>query len=289
MRVLLATDGSKNASEAAEWLARFPLASTTSILVLAVAPLPVLSMGIPSSRDLEEMIVATTRAAADAAATVLRRRWPEVAVRVVEGDPRDMILSAAGQWGADLLVLGARGLGPVKRVLLGSVSSAMVHHAPCPVLVVRGRRRALGTVIVAIDGSADALAAARFFAGLRLEGAPTVQLLAVVERPYEPPKGPRRVTGVVRAAMDRLIAERRQELEKVLVGIESELDGSVVTERIVRVGCPADELLKAARDAGLIVVGARGLGSIERLLLGSVSEQVLHHAPCPVLVVKRPR
>jgi nucleotide-binding universal stress UspA family protein len=56
MRVLLATDGSKHASEAAEWLARFPLASTTSVLVLAVAPLPVLSTGIPSTRDLEEMI-----------------------------------------------------------------------------------------------------------------------------------------------------------------------------------------------------------------------------------------
>jgi nucleotide-binding universal stress UspA family protein len=290
MRVLLATDGSKHASEATEWLARYPLASTTSVLVLAVAPLPVLSPGIPSTRDLEEMIVATARAAADAAATVLGRRWPEATVRVVEGDPRDRIPSVVGQWGADLLVLGARGLGAVKRVLLGSVSSAMVHHAPCPVLVVRGGgTRALGAVIVAIDGSADALAAARFFAGLRLEGPPTVQLLGVVEPPYRPRRGPRRVTGVVRAAVDRLGAERRHELEEAFAVVESALEGSAVTERIVRVGRPADEILKAARNAGLIVVGARGLGSIDRLLLGSVSEQVLYQATCPVLVVKRPR
>ena len=93
------------------------------------------------------------------------------------------------------------------------------------------------------------------------------------------------MTGVVRAAVDRLGAERRHELEEAFAVVESALEGSAVTERIVRVGRPADEILKAARNAGLIVVGARGLGSIDRLLLGSVSEQVLYQAPCPVLVV----
>ena len=93
------------------------------------------------------------------------------------------------------------------------------------------------------------------------------------------------MTGVVRAAVDRLGAERRHELEEAFAVVESALEGSAVTERIVRVGRPADEILKAARNAGLIVVGARGLGLIDRLLLGSVSEQVLYQAPCPVLVV----
>ena len=57
MRVLLATDGSKNAQRATEWLTRLPLASTTSVLVVSVAPLPVLSTGIPSARDLDHHVL----------------------------------------------------------------------------------------------------------------------------------------------------------------------------------------------------------------------------------------
>ena len=101
MDVLLATDGSKNAQRATEWLTRLPLASTTSVLVVSVAPLPVLSTGIPSTRDLEEFIVARVQAG-DA-------RRDGAGPRVVEGDPREMILSVAAEWRAQLLVLGLEG------------------------------------------------------------------------------------------------------------------------------------------------------------------------------------
>jgi nucleotide-binding universal stress UspA family protein len=159
---------------------------------------------------------------------------------------------------------------------------------PCTRCERRRHAPALGAVIVAIDGSADALAAARFFAGLRLEGPPTVQLLEVVEPPYRPRRGPRRVTGVVRAAVDRLGAERRHELEEAFAVVESALEGSAATERIVRVGRPADEILKAARNARPDRGRRPGTGidrpstARQRVGAGAVST-------CPVLVVKRPR
>ena len=289
MRVLLATDGSKNASAATRWLARFPLEPATSVLVVAVAPLPVLSTGIPSTRDIEEAIVARAKAAAGAGAAVLRRRWPETSVRVVEGDPREMILAVAAEWRPDLVVLGARGLGALKRAFLGSVSTAVVRHSSCPVLVVRGRRPTVGPVIVAFDGSSDAQAAARFLADLPLDATLTLRLLGVVEPPWAPPGGLSKLGGAVRSALDQVVAERRHELEAALASIQAEVKGTIVRSGAVRLGRPAEEILKAARRASLIVVGARGLGSVERLLLGSVSEQVLHRAPCPVLVVRPPR
>ena len=85
-------------------------------------------------------------------------------------------------------------------------------------------------------------------------------------------------------------AERRKvELEAVLTRARDDFAGRAreVELRVV-VGHPADALVRAAADPDidLVVVGARGLGRFTRLLLGSVSERVLHHATCPVLVVK---
>ena len=94
----------------------------------------------------------------------LEKRWPAVAGRVLEGDPREVIVEAATQAGSDLIVLGARGLGAVASFLFGSVSLGVTRHAPCPVLVCRGAPRPVRAVTVAVDGSADASAAVEYFA-----------------------------------------------------------------------------------------------------------------------------
>ena len=151
------------------------------------------------------------------------------------------------------------------------------------------RHTTRGSSIVAFDGSSDAQAAARFLADLPLDATLTLRLLGVVEPPWAPPGGLSKLGGAVRSALDQVVAERRHELEAALASIQAELKGTIIRSGAVRLGRPAEEILKAARRASLIVVGARGLGSVERLLLGSVSEQVLHRAPCPVLVVRPPR
>jgi nucleotide-binding universal stress UspA family protein len=88
--------------------------------------------------------------------------------------------------------------------------------------------------------------------------------------------------------LKELEAERRAELEKVLERAATHLDRITLVTKTTPTGNPADEILATAGafDADLIVVGARGMGGMARLLLGSVSERVLRHARCPVLIVK---
>jgi nucleotide-binding universal stress UspA family protein len=211
---------------------------------------------------------------------------------VCEGEPRAELLRVIEEWKPDLVVVGARGLGAMAGALLGSVSLAVAHHAACSVLVVKRGARPLRTVLVGIDGSPNAAAAADFFASLPLEGRLDVRVVGAVEPPHFPRSAPASVLPSLRAAVDDIIKERTAEIEKALAGVAEPLHGKVHVEAAVVVGKPGDAIVQeaTARTADLIVVGARGLGHVTRVLLGSVSEQVLHHAECSVLVVKeRPR
>jgi nucleotide-binding universal stress UspA family protein len=212
---------------------------------------------------------------------------------VAVGDPREEIVRVAQEWQADLIVLGARGLGPVKRLLLGSVSLGVARHAPCPLLVVKGRPRKLGSVLVAMDGSEDSFQAVRFLKCLALPRQTKVRLLSVVEPLRYPTTAPGAVRGQLIRMLKELEAERRGELDKVLERAAAWLDDKLTrVTRSTPAGNPADEILATADDydTDLVVVGARGRGGMARLLLGSVSEKVLNHARCPVLIVKeRPK
>ncbi len=288
MRVLVATDGSEDARAATKWLGTFPVPSSSEVRILTVATYPyaVPDVALPGTAA---SVAAAARTATEAH-VVLSRRWRDPEMTVLEGDPRDVIVRVAEEWSADLIVLGARGLGAIKAFLLGSVSTAVVRHATCPVLVVRGRPHMLRKVVVAIDGSTDALAAARFFASLPLDPDLDVRLFAAVSPPRSPGMPPEPLVDTMTTGFGDLIRRRQGELASVLTSVESDFQGTVRTiERSVVFGHPAEEIWRAASEPGvdLVVVGARGLGPVKRLLLGSVSEAMLHHAPCPVLVVRR--
>ncbi len=289
MRVLLGTDGSDNAKIAAAWLSTFPLPASTEFLALSVVTVPHSPLEIAAVRAFNEALFDVSRRAAEEARASLAGRWTKIETRVVDGDPRDMIPRTADDWRADLVVVGARGLGGLKGLLLGSVSTAVVRHARCPVLVVKGHPSTLRKAVVAVDGSADSMAAVRFFGSLPLERGMAVRLVGVVEPPHYPATAPEVVSGHLLAAIDDIVRERRTELAGVLAHVDIELSGTVGTiEQSVLVGPPVQEIVDASADpgVGLVVVGARGLGALKRLLLGSVSEGVMHNVECPVLVVK---
>jgi nucleotide-binding universal stress UspA family protein len=187
---------------------------------------------------------------------------------------------------AEVVAMGARGRGPAKQALLGSVSAQVTAHAHCPVVVVRASSsNAPGQprVVVGVDGSAycqDAVGYAFEQASSR-----SVGLTAVHAWEEE------LVDGLAALAVSKqqhgaMVQERRAMLSEALAGWRSKYPDVDVREHILRAP-PTEALLDHARQAELLVVGSRGLGGFSSLLLGSVSRAVLARATCPVAVIRR--
>jgi nucleotide-binding universal stress UspA family protein len=139
-------------------------------------------------------------------------------------------------------------------------------------------------IVVGIDGSEQSKGALRYAVEEgRVHGAPVVAVLA-----WDAPVPPADATIAPPVDFPALLAEAQAEAEGLLEDVVAEVVGAdadgVRVERRAIEGPPAAVLLDAAGVADLLVVGSRGRGGFARLLLGSVSEQVAHHAPCPVLI-----
>ena len=288
MRVLLATDGSKDARAAAAFLKELPLPQSTTVKIAVVVMLPSFALDAPAIREFKRSALDEARSIVDEARAALAPRGLPIETDIAVGDPKTEIVRMSEE--AALLVLGARGLGPIKRFLLGSVSQSVARHAPCPVLVVKGRPGRPRNVLIALDGSEDSFEAVRFVESLGLPRQTKLRLHSVVEPIRYPASAPQALRARLVRIIRELEAERRGELEKVLEQTARQLDDKITrVSRSTSTGDPASEILATAAryDTDLIVVGARGLGGMARLLLGSVSEKVLRHARCPVLIVKR--
>ena len=289
MRVLLATDGSKDARAATAYLREFPLPAGATIRLVTVVALPPSPLDIPPVAAFNESLLVEGRRVVDEACALLGPRAARVEARVIQGHAKEELVREAEEWPADLVVVGARGLGGVKGFLLGSVSHTVARHTHCPVLVVKGRPRGLGSVLIATDGSEGANGAIRFFLSLPLAKKLRVRLLSAVETMRYPASAPGLIRGQLKAMIAQVERERRADVEKILDRAARELKEKLTrVTRSMPAGHPADEIVAAAAGfaADLVVVGARGLGGMKRLLLGSVSERVLRDARCPVLIVK---
>jgi nucleotide-binding universal stress UspA family protein len=290
MRVLMCTDGSDDARSACEWLARWPLPAGSRLRVVSAVSVPPSALDIPTVHEFVASLREEARLAAEAAWKRLAPGFVDSEAHVLDGEARDVILKAAEEWPADLIVLGARGLGAVAGVLLGSVSLGVARRAHCSVLVVKPGTVTGSNVVIGVDGSEQAAEAVRFVARLPLAPLTVVRLTGAVQPPPMPATTPRIARGIVQEARMQIVKERTATLERALADAARPLEGVAKhVERQMLVGTPTDVLLGAAArpDVGLVVVGARGLGAPQRVLLGSVSENVLRHAERPVLIVKR--
>ncbi len=189
--------------------------------------------------------------------------------------PARALLDAAT--GQEMLVVGARGLGGFRGLLLGSVSQHCVHAATTPTVVVRnvsGPTDRSG-IVVGVDGSEHARRALAWAAQAARLRSGSLTVVHGYELPLRAHLSPTFDPGAVEASAHDLV-------DAALNGIgRADLHLSTV----VSAAGAAGALIDAAADSDLVVVGSRGRGAVQRLVLGSVATQVLQHAPCSVAVI----
>jgi nucleotide-binding universal stress UspA family protein len=286
--VVVAVDGSPAARVAVDWAARdAALRRVPLTIVHVIAPLDIgpwvdlpLTPEFWEDRDrhgrrvLEKALATVNDALADSDEELL------IDTRLVHDAIVPTLVDMSKE--SDLLVVGCRGFGGVKGLLLGSVSSGLVHHAHCPVAVIHDEdpmmdHPAMAPVAVGIDGSpASELATEIAFDEASRRG---VELVAVhtwmnsADFPIEVPR-------------DEVDAQAGEELSQRLAGW-CERYPDVVVRRVIGQDNPAHKLLEESERAQLLVVGSHGRGGFAGLLLGSVSSQVAHAARMPVIVARQ--
>jgi nucleotide-binding universal stress UspA family protein len=226
--------------------------------------------------------------AAESARRTLARRWPDVEIEVLDKTPVEGILGEAERFQADVIVVGWRGHGAVRRLLMGSVSRGVVRGSTRAVLVIRRSQR-VRKIVVGVDGSPTSKRALAFVARLVPPRDGQVTLVSGVELMTVPSRG--RVPGAAAIAREirRTNTMRARTATKALNRAAAELKRSGWHTRTVLVhGEPLRDLLGAVATARaqLLVVGARGTSGLRHLLLGSVAEGALNHCPVAVLVAR---
>jgi nucleotide-binding universal stress UspA family protein len=197
------------------------------------------------------------------------------------GFPAEVIVWMAKEQKADLIVMGARGLGPVKERLFGSVSHRILTLAPCATLIVNGPVKAMKQILLPLQGLSDAEAAVRFLQLKPFHDAVEVTLLTVL-----PSTQPPRPGEAAAAAAAAATAEKLEEQAAFIDGVAERLRAiGYQAHGVAVVGTPSTMILQQATTlrSDLILMGTRGRQGIARFLLGSVSHDVLHQMPCPVL------
>jgi nucleotide-binding universal stress UspA family protein len=210
-----------------------------------------------------------------------RRTEPSVAVTgaAITGAATEVLIDQSKS--AALIVVGDRGLGGFTGLLAGSVAVQLAAHAACPVLVARGRPHPTGDVLVGVDGSPRAEPAIGFaFEEAALRG---VRLTALHTWTHPVATGTGDMLPLVYDVSETEAGEARV-LAEALVGWRDKYPDQVVRRELRRAHVRS-ALIDETTRSQLVVVGSRGRGGFGGLLLGSVSQAMLHHATCPVVIV----
>ena len=217
-----------------------------------------------------------------------RRAGIEAEGVVLTGRPASVVVDEAQRLGADLVVAGSRGHGPIASLVLGSVSAELVDRAHSPVLVVRGDTA--DRVLFPTDGSPSALDAEKVLTAWPVFEGAAIRVLSVadVPRPWQSGLAPTMVRQVMDAYARDLedATEQHEALARDASGRMTAAGRTV--ETTVRTGDAAAEIIDEASawPADLVVMGSRGLTGLSRFVLGSVARNVLQGSPSSVLVVR---
>jgi nucleotide-binding universal stress UspA family protein len=286
--VVVGVDGSQESLLAVDWAAADAARRHRQLQIIHAYAWPVVypPLGAHRTVALDKAVRLSAEQVVNAAVARARAVAPELSIRTAMPVQLATAALLAASERADTVVVGNRGLGGFSGLLLGSTGVQLAAHAACPVIVVRAARAVdgpeAGRVIVGVDGSHDADRAVRFaFEQASFRG---VGLTAVHTYLWPDSTGPGDMLPLVYDSEDLLDDERRALAESVS-GWADKYPDVDVRRSTVRGGA-ATVLRHLSPGAELLVVGSRGRGGFGGLLLGSVSQAVIHHAACPVAVVR---
>ncbi|WP_226364488.1 universal stress protein [Pseudonocardia sp. ICBG162] len=278
---VVGVDGSEAALDAVRWAVRDVAGRGRPLRLVAAVPGTPVTTGARARAwdDRRKAAVAAAEENLRVAAAVATDTLPLGAVGTAlrEGTPAQVLAEESQR--AATVVVGHRGRGGFRGLLLGSTGVSLAATAGCPLVVVRGSAPATGPVVVGVDGSGDAAAALDFAADVAARReVPLVAVRAWCDPATDP---------AVALLLDPEAVEREEaeELERAVAPLSEEFPTVEVRTRVVH-GSPSAVLTGASDGAGLVVVGTRGRGPLSGLVLGSVAQAVLHHAGAPVAVVR---
>lgn len=285
MKTLLAVDGSDNSYEAVRALKFLSRADQLILLHALNVPRPAYPMMMPEVSD--ELYKAVERSMREDGERLLDRVQSLLPLhagpstkRLETGSPAEVIVTAAEQDKVDLIVMGARGVGPIKERLLGSVSHRILTLAPCAKLIVNGPVKAMTKVLLPLQGPHDMEAAIRFLQLKPFHEPAQLSLLTVL--PSVRPPWP-----VEAAAAEQLEERALQSAREFIEDVANRLRslGYEARGRAV-LGTPTGMILQEAGTlrSDVILMGSRGRKGAMRFMLGSVSHSVLHQMPSPILI-----
>lgn len=285
MKILLAVDGSDNSYEAVRSLKHLTRADALHLLHVLDVPHPAYPLMMPEVA--QEMYQTVERNMRDDGTRLLDRIVSllpldagPVTKHLVVGPPADQIVALAEQLNVGLILLGSRGLGPIKERLVGSVSHRVLTFGTGAKLILPGPLNALHHILLPLQGSYDAEHALAFLRQKPFREAPTITLFTVL--PHTRPPWP----------VDAVSAEHMETHslgmgKDFLEDIAAKLRQCGYQTRVsAKLGTPVDGILDEATvsHTDLILVGSRGRRGITRMVLGSVSHALLHQGTYPLMI-----
>ncbi len=286
--VTVGIDGSETSGVALAWAAREASRRGAQLRVIHAYTIPVYGgefgavMAFPSV-ELEQFHASHEQTAADEIEPI-RVAYPDLTIKTIvhSGPPITSIVE--GSKDSELVVVGSHGAGSLAAILIGSVARGVAHRAPCPVVLVPNvpLRATVGKIVVGTDGSPAAEAAMDWADDeSRLWDAE----LTVTHSCYYPYHAGHVTTGGGAALME---VDAMMLLANAGHRIDARRGSGTKVRTLLLPGPPATALVEASADSDLLVVGARGRSALKAALLGSTSNQAIHHARCPIAIIHTP-